>query len=84
MGLLEVPTANLRTGNLGRDGEDGRTAAMGIEQSVDQVEIPGPTASGTDGETAGELGLRPGGKGGTLFMPGRGPTRSPFAGGSSP
>ena len=42
MGLLKVVGADLSAGNVCGDGEDGHTAAIAVEQTIDEVEIAGP------------------------------------------
>ena len=57
MGLLEVTAADLGAGDVGGDGEHRDAAAMGVEQSVDQVEVTGTATAHADREFAGESSL---------------------------
>ena len=43
---------------------------MALEQTVDKMEVAGPTASGADGEGARQVRFGAGGEGGGLLVPG--------------
>jgi hypothetical protein len=47
MCFLEIAAPDLAAGNVRRDREDWDSAAMRIVESIDQMKIPRPTASGT-------------------------------------
>jgi hypothetical protein len=68
MGLLEVATADFSGRNVGGDRQNRNTAAVCIEQTVDEMQIAWAARSGTDRETAGNLRLTAGGEGGDLFV----------------
>ena len=57
MGLLKVCRADFGTRNVRRNGDDRRTTSMAIVQSVDKVQIAGPTAARADGEISREFRL---------------------------
>ncbi len=68
MGLLKVAGADLVAGDMCGDGEDGNTAAVAVEEAVDEVQVAGTAAGGADGERAGEVGFGSGGEGSDLFV----------------
>ena len=53
MGLLEVAAADLLSRDVSGDREHRYPGAVGLEQSVDQVQVPGTAASRADGELLG-------------------------------
>src|SRR5919108_2335383 len=68
VGLLEVAAADLLPRNVGGEGEYGDATAVGVEQPVDQVEVPRPAARRTDGELAGDGRLAGGRERGRLLV----------------
>ena len=48
MGFLEVPASYFIAGDLRRDGEDGNPAALTVVETIDQMQISGAAATGTD------------------------------------
>jgi len=68
VGFLEVAAADFAAGNLRGNGQNRNAAAVGIVESVDQVRIPRPAASGAHSEFPGEVRLRARGKSGRFFM----------------
>ena len=68
MGFLEIARADFRRGNLCSDRQHRYARAVGIEQAVDQVQVARPAATRADGQRTGEVGFRPGGKGGDFFV----------------
>jgi hypothetical protein len=73
MGLLEVTAADLATGDVGGESQDRNTAAMGIVEAVDQMQIARSTASSAHGELPRQVGFGSRGKGGCLFVAGGNP-----------
>ena len=74
MGLLEVAAADFGGGNLCCDREHRRSAAMGIEQAIDEVEVARPAGARAYRQPPGGLRLAGGGKGGDLLVPDVHPT----------
>lgn len=68
MGLLEVVRADLVAGDLCGDGEHGNPRTLGIEETVDEVQVAGPAAAGADRELTGQCGLAAGGEGSGLLV----------------
>jgi hypothetical protein len=66
--LLEVPAADLAARNLGGDRQDGYPAAVGVEQPVEQVRVPGTAARGADRQLAGDGRIRRCGEGRSLLV----------------
>src|SRR6185436_12942268 len=62
MGLLEISTPELMARDLRRDGQHRHSTAMAIVEPVDQVQIARATASDTDRQLSGEMGLGSGGE----------------------
>ena len=59
MSLLEIAAADLCAWDLSGNGQHRNTAAMTVEQPVDQVQVPGPTTPGADRELAREMRSAP-------------------------
>src|ERR1700712_4614034 len=55
--LLEVARADLRRGDVGRDGQHRRAGPVAIVEAVDQVDVAGSAGAGAAGELAGVLAL---------------------------
>ena len=68
MRLLEVAGADLLRRNVRGDGEYGDTAAVAVEEAVDEVQVAGAAASGADCERAGEVRLGSSGEGCDFFV----------------
>ncbi len=68
VGLLEIAEADLAGGNLGGDGQDRRTAALGVEQAVDQVQIARTAGAGADRQAPAGVGGGTGREGRGFFM----------------
>ena len=68
VGLLEVTDADLGTGDMRSDGQHGSHASVGIEQTIDEVQIARSAAPRTDGQLAGELRFGSGREGGRLLV----------------
>jgi hypothetical protein len=68
MGLLEITGADLGGGNMRGNGQDGSHAAVGVEQSVDQVQIARTAAPGTNRQLTRELCLGSGRERRSLFV----------------
>ena len=69
MGLLEVPRTDLRRRDVRGDSNDRHARPMTVEESVEQVQVVGPTTSRTDGEPTGEIRVGAGGECRHLFVP---------------
>ena len=59
MGFLEIPAADLRRRNLRGDGQHRHAAAVGIEQTVDQMQVARPARTGAGREFARDVRLAP-------------------------
>ena len=66
--LLEIGASDLGAWDVGGNGQDGHPGAMAIVEAVDEVHVARAAASGANGELAGEMSLRPGGKGAGLLV----------------
>jgi len=69
MGFLEIAAADLGRRNLRRDRQHGNTAAMRVEQAVDQMQIARTAGARADRKAAGHLGFTGGRKGCDLLVP---------------
>jgi hypothetical protein len=69
MRLLKVTAAYLIARDLRRNCEDGHTAAMAIEKSVDEMKIPWAATAGAHGDLTCKMGFGSGGKRCDFFMP---------------
>jgi hypothetical protein len=49
MGLLEIAAADLAAGNVRGDREDRHTAAVGVVEAIDKMQIPWSATARTDG-----------------------------------
>jgi hypothetical protein len=67
--LLEILASDFVTRNMACDRENRNTTAVGIVQSIDQVQIPGATAPGTHRQAPGQMRFRTSSKCGGLFVP---------------
>jgi len=52
---LKVPAANFGAWNLRDDSKHRHAASMAIEQSIDEMKIPGPQTSRAWGDPTGQL-----------------------------
>ena len=68
VGLLEVPAADLGAGDLRGDREHRHPRALGVEETVDQVQVARAAAAEADGQIAGQLRLGCGGEGTGLLV----------------
>ena len=68
VGFLEVATPDLLSRDMGCDSEDGHTASVGIEQPVDEVEVPRTAARSHHGKVAGNRSLPCSGKRRSLLV----------------
>src|SRR5262249_53976964 len=66
--LLEIGAADFGARDVGGDREHRHAAAMAVEQAVDEMQVAGPAAAGTDGEFAREVRLGAGGEGRGLLV----------------
>ena len=62
MGLLKESGPDLGGGDVGRQRQHWRQAALRIVKPVDEVNAPGPAAPGTDGQATCQLGFGRGGE----------------------
>ena len=69
MGRLEIINADLGARNVRRYREDRRSAAVAVEQAVDQMQISRSAAPGADSQFAGQLRLRAGCECSGLLVP---------------
>ena len=68
MCLLEIRTTDFVAGDLRGNGQNRDTAAVTVEQAVNQMDIAWPATSSADRQFTGEMGLCTGGKGSRLFV----------------
>ena len=68
MGFLKVVGADFGAGYVRGDGKDGNTAAMAVEEAVDEMQVAGTAACGADGERAGKMRVGAGGECGDFFV----------------
>jgi hypothetical protein len=68
VGLLEVAGPDLRPRDVRREREHRNTAALGVEQAVDEVQVARSAARRADRQLAGGGGLTCGGERGRLFV----------------
>jgi short chain dehydrogenase len=66
--LLKIGCPQFGTGNLRGNREYWNTTAMTVEQTIDEVQVAGTTASGNDRQPVGEVSVCPSRKSGRLFM----------------
>src|SRR5580658_5563926 len=69
MRLLKIAAADLPARNLRRDRQNRHAASMAIIETVDEVKISRPAASGADRQFARQVCLGAGGEGCRFFMP---------------
>src|ERR1043166_9761745 len=55
MRLLKVPGADFARGNLRGDGQHRGQSLVCVEQSINEVQIPGAATTCADGQVAGQL-----------------------------
>ena len=68
VGLLEVGLADLDAGDVRSDGQDRSARALGVVQTVDEVEIARAAGARAHRELPGQLGLGRRGEGGSLLV----------------
>src|SRR4051812_34667077 len=68
MGLLKVAGPDLGGRDMCRDRDNRDPGTVAVEQAVDQVQIAGSAATGTNGEVAGQVRIRAGGEGSPLLV----------------
>jgi hypothetical protein len=68
MRRLKIIDADFRTRDVRGDGEHGNAAALAVEESVDEVQIAGTAAAGTDGEFTRQMRFSPRREGRALFV----------------
>ena len=68
VGLLKVSVADLRRGDVRRDGQHGHHASVGVEQSIDKVQIARSATSRTNRQLASELRFGSGHKSRCFFV----------------
>jgi hypothetical protein len=73
MGFLKIAAADFRTRNMRCNGQDRHPRAMTIEKTINQMQIAGATAAGTDGKLTGQMRFRACGESGGFLMPGMNP-----------
>jgi hypothetical protein len=54
---------------MSRDGEHGHVAAVGVVETVDEVQVARTTAAGTDRQLSGKVGFRSGSEGSAFLVP---------------
>jgi hypothetical protein len=69
MRLLEVAGADLRRGNVRRDGKNGHARSMVIEKAVDQMEVARFAAAGAHRKFTGQMRLGARREGGHFLVP---------------
>src|ERR1700679_1332625 len=69
VGLLEVVSSDLSDRDLRSNGEDRNPAALAVEQSVDQVQIPWTARAGANCQLTSQRGIGSGSEGGCLLVP---------------
>lgn len=67
-GFLEVAAADLRAGDVGRDGEHGHPGAVAIVETVDEVRVARAAGARANGQRTGQVRLRPGSERGNLLV----------------
>jgi hypothetical protein len=66
--LLEIAGADLTAGNLGRNRDHRRHAAMRVKKTVDQVKVPWPATPGAGGQFPSQLRFGASGKRGCFLV----------------
>src|SRR5580698_4685258 len=66
--LLKICCSQFGTGNLRGNREHWNATAMTVEQTIDEVQVTGATASGNDRQPIGKVSICPSRKSGRLFM----------------
>ena len=69
VGFLKEAAADLFAGNVRGDGQHRGSGAVGVVESVDQVQVSRTAGTGAHREPAGQLGFRRGGERRGLLMP---------------
>jgi hypothetical protein len=69
VGSLKIVDTDFRTRNMRGDSENRNTAAMAVEQAVDEMQIPRTTAPTTDCELPRQMSFGPGGERRAFLMP---------------
>ncbi len=67
--LLKIRRTKLSTGNLRRNRQDRNAAAMTIEETVDEMQVTGTTASGADREPIRQMRFRASSKSRRFLVP---------------
>jgi hypothetical protein len=68
VGLLEVVAADLGGRDVSGDRQHRHSAAVGVEQSIDQMQVARTAAGGADRQLAGDRGLAGCGERGRLLV----------------
>jgi hypothetical protein len=66
---LKIVDADFRAWDMRSDSKNWNTAALAVEQAVDEVQIPRTAASTTDRELPGEMSLGASGESRAFLMP---------------
>src|SRR4029077_13382290 len=73
MCFLEIAAAAFRARDMRCNGQHWHSRTMTIKKAVDQVQIAGAPAAGTDGEITGQMRFRASSERGGFLMPGMDP-----------